>query len=210
MTNSTKADPVSEIIDGIIDLINEERVQELCEEPISQVLAEFEYDPEIKVDHPHFLETVGKFIHHIHASAMHPRQRLNPDQAKAEAIRLLQTDYQGNAGSGLAGAYLDAIDPAYDGLGFVLKQIAAVLIDRARQNHLRWVFSSRLNALRWSTRRAVAAELLRRWDQSSPGTAPNVKPAQAAGHCAGLLTALVSAENQVSEIFSSQRNLTNT
>ena len=208
MTSSSKTDPVSVIIDGIIELIKEDQVRKLCEEPITQALMEFEYDPEVEVDHPRFLETVGRFIQHVHARAMYPRQRLSPEQAKAEAIRLLQSDYQGNAGSGLEGAYLDAIDPAYDGLRFVLKRMAAALSTKARENHLRWVFGSRLNTLSWSTRRAVAKELLRRWERSSPGTAPAVDPAQAADNCAGLLTALASAENQVAEIFSPQRNLT--
>ena len=208
MTSSSKAGPVSRIIDEIIELIREDQVRELCEEPITQALMEFEYDPEVEVDHPRFLKTMGRFIQHVQARTVHPRQRLSPEQAKAEAIRLLQSDYQGNSGSGLEGAYLDAIDPAYDGLGFVLKRMAEALSTKARENHLRWVFDSRLNTLSWSSRRAVANELLRRWERSSPGTAPAMDPAQAADHCPGLLTALVSAETQVAEIFSPQRNLT--
>ncbi len=208
MTSSGRTGHVSEIIDGIIDLIKEDHVREQYEEPITQVLVEFDYDSETEVDHALFLKITGRFVQHIFAQAWKPRQQLSPRQAKAEAIRMLQNDYRGDAGSGLEGAYLDAIDPGYDGLGFVLKQMAEILSAKARQNHFRWVFGTRLDTLDWATRRAVANELLMRWKQSSPGTAPAIEPAQAADHCPGLLTALVSAKAQVTELLSSQRNLT--
>jgi len=207
MTSSSKARRISEIIEEVTDLISEDHIRELCEEPITQALMDFDYDSETEIDHALFLKITGRFVQHIFAQAWNPRQQLSLRQARAEAIRMLQNDYRGNAGFGLEGAYLDAIDPIYDGLGFVLKQMAEILSAKARQNHLGWVFGTRLDTLDWAVRREVANELLKRWKRSSPGTAPAIDPAQATDHCAELLTALVSAEAQVTELLSSQRNL---
>ena len=160
MTSSDTPAWFNQLIREVSELLNEDALQQACDEPIKAAASSFKWPESDRPTYEFFLNTIGSFINHVYAHGWNPRQVLAPDQAKAEAISLLQRYYQGQSASGFEAAFLDALDPTFNGMEFVVAQITQILATKAREQHIRWILHTRLNSLDWSNRRLIAAELL--------------------------------------------------
>ena len=198
---------LNQLIREVSDLLSEDALQQFYDDPIHAAASSFKWPEKDQMPYVFFLNTIGSFIGHVYAHGWSPRQVLTPDQAKAEAINLLQRSYQGQSSSGFEAAQLDALDPTFNGMEFVVNQLTQILVTKARKKHIRWILHTRLNSLDWSNRRLIAAELLRRWQIMAPDSMTKADSAQMADHCADLIMAQLSADAQVSDFISDNRNL---
>ena len=197
----------TEIIVEVERLISEENLQRVCDVPISSALSTFEYDPTAEVTHKNFLEVTGRYVKHLFEHAWVPWHYLSIDQARAEAIMLLQHDYQGSFASGYDAAYLEACDPALGGVECVLARLNEALIAKARTRYIQWVFHSWIHVLEWPLRRDIARELLVRGRQLMPDSLSLVDPDRMADYCPELIMALVAADMHVLELIAPHRSM---
>ena len=198
---------LNQLIREVSDLLSEDALQQSCDEPVNAAASSFKRPESDRPTYEFFLDTIGSFISNVYAHGWNPRQVLSPDQAKAEAISLLQQYYQGQSAFGFEAAQLDALDPTFNGMEFVIAQITQILVTKTRKKHIRWILHTRLNSLDWSKRRLIAAELLRRWQTMAPDNMGRANSAQMADHCADLIMAQLSADAQVSDLISDNRFL---
>lgn len=198
---------VGRIIQEVSELLGEASLQATCDEPLNSAAATFQLPASKLVNYTEFQEISGSFVRHLYAHGWTPKQRLSPAQARAEAMRLLQRHYQGQAAAGYEAAYLDALNPDFDGMEFVLAQLTQILADKARKQYVRWILDSRMNYLDWPARRQLAVALIGRWRCIDPDSLQHAHPAQMAGYCADLLLAQIASEAEVLELLSPSRNL---
>ena len=193
---------VSRVIQEISQLLSEEALAAACDAPIHSAADTFQCQENEGDTHIIFLEKLSSFIQHIYAHGWTPRQHLTMEQARAEAIQLLRDHYNGRTARGYEAAYLDALNPTFNGVEFILAQLTQILVEKARDQYVRWVIHSRINSLTWSARCRMADDLIRKWQFIDPGVSKKFKPAQMADYCTDLLLAQISSEAQASKLFS--------
>ena len=207
MMNSKIPMRIERAIREIFDLLSEEALQQSCDAPINDAAQSYQLPETDKLTYRLFLETIGSFVQHIYAHGWMPGQALSPPQARAEAIRLLQRNYQGQSAHGFEAAYLDAFNPTFNGLEFIITQLTQIMISKARKRYTNWVLQDRLNCLEWSERVLMANKLMQRWISLGPDNMEHAHPAQLADHCGDLIMAQITADAQLSSIISDDRFL---
>ena len=205
--NSKIPQRIEQAIREIFDLLGEEALQQSCDSPINDAAQSFQLPETDKVTYRLFLETIGSFVQHIYAHGWMPRQALSLPQARAEAIRLLQRNYQGQGAYGFEAAYLDALNPTFNGLEFIITQLTQIMISKARQRYTNWVLQDHLNCLEWSERVLMANKLMQRWLSLEPDNMEHAHPSQLADHCGDLIMVQIAVDAQFSSIISDDRFL---
>lgn len=194
---------VDRILAEVASLIKAENLERLFDGPIRASAKEFKFDRTAQITHPVFLDTISSFVQYVYCRAWTPRQHLSLSQAGAEAILLLEKHYRNNAATGYDAAYLDALNPTFYGIEFILEYFTQLFIHAARNHYVQWVFHSRIDGLEWSKRRELAAKLIGIWQSIEPQGLKRVNPSQMADHCAALLLSLISSEDHISHTLSS-------
>ena len=207
MMSSEIPQRIERAIREIFDLLGEEGLQQYCDGPITNAAQSFQIPETDRVTYRILLDTIGSFVQHIYAHAWLLRQALSPPQARADAIRFLQRNYQGQSAPGFEAAYLDALNPTFNGLEFIITQLAQIMINKARKQYTNWVLQDRLNCLEWSERVLMAKELMQRWLSLELDSMEHVHPAQLADHCGDLIMAQIAADAQLSSLITDVRFL---
>ena len=133
------------------------------------------------------LQATGRFVGHLYRYGLHPPQALTPDQARAEAVSLLERAYRSAGDAGYEAALLDAVGSDGPGLVVVLAQIAEAVKLRERQRHERWVCTKYLIPCGWNTRCRIAEQLLAYYGPFLPQRIREADPAQWADDIPDLL-----------------------
>ena len=177
MTFSHSRTGADDMLERILALLDETRVQQEIDEPIDRAAAAFRREEEQPVSHRRFNRVMGSFVRHIYRQAIKTQQELSPSQASAEAIALLERGYWGARARGYDAALLDAVNPTHNGLEIVLAQLAQIMKDNERRKYTHWVFATSLGPLAWSDRCRVAELLL---DRLRPFLTPQLQRCVAA------------------------------
>ena len=161
----TCSDPVhsraTRILDRLIDLLDEERLTHLIDEPIDQALEDFRFPDAAEYSQELFHRTFAGFLQQLYGKALQPGRRISTSAALDEAISILEHDYRGMQASGYYGALLDAADPSQGGIQLVLARLAELVKNRRRQIYVRWVAARYIDPADWHTKCALAAMLIR-------------------------------------------------
>ncbi len=159
------SDPVhsraTKILNRLIDLLDEERLTHLIDEPIGQALEEFQCSDAAEYSQKSFHRTIAGFLQQLYGEALQPGRRISTSVALDEAISILEHDYRGMQASGYYGALLDAADPSQAGIELVLAKLAELVKNRRRQIYVRWVAARYIDPADWHTKCALAAILIR-------------------------------------------------
>ena len=128
MRNSEVMFDAQECIDEVIELIGDEHLYYLIDEPIQKAATEFKFNPKTPIDHQFFIRTTSDFVSHIYRHGLRVRQTMTAEQAQSEALLILEHSYQGTYSKGYDAAYLDASNPEVGGLEFMLSQTSEIII----------------------------------------------------------------------------------
>jgi len=160
MTNSETDDRLAKRLGEILDLLDIERLRHEIDVPIDEGAANFTASVRGPATHDMFNRYITEFTRDMFANCIQFKQNLSTDQAFAEAVALLETAYRGMHERGYKAAFLEASRTDYNGMGAVLVEMAAIIKDRERNKHERWVFDRYINHLDWQSKRRIA-EILR-------------------------------------------------
>jgi hypothetical protein len=163
MTNSINSCEVSAIIDEIFELLDAEHIHQAIDSPIEEAVESFEFDSKAPMTFQNFFKITGDFIAHIHRFGLGVKKKLSETQAWSEALSIIEKCYYHCSHDiRLDTAYLDATDNETAGIEYVLEQIANYIKDKARKNHVEWVFTTRLRYLDWKIQCSIARTFIHR------------------------------------------------
>jgi hypothetical protein len=207
MTNSNARLKADSIIHKVFELTDEEYLRRWVDGPIEKAAAGFGFNPETQVTHQIFIRVTGEFVRHVHEHGLKPRQILSDVQARTEATAILEEGYQNPNARGYYASFLDASNPNLNGLEFILDQMTQFIIARARERHIRWVYSSRIDPSDWPTKCLIAQILIERWGAFLPSSVLSCTPAQLADFLAELFDALCFASSMVRKALGAEIDL---
>jgi len=188
MTSSEEQQTAAIVIDEIMKRLDEQRLRQTIDDPLDAAASSFQLEEQPNVTPGLFHWVLGDFVAHVYESGLSLRQRLSPEQARAEAISLLNAAYQGVHGSGYETALIVAVDPALDGMALVLARLTETIKALERQKYTRWVFADALEPLDWRSRCRVAETLLDRLSPFLPPELLRCAAAQLADEIPALIT----------------------
>jgi len=194
------------LIDEIFELTNDETIRVLIDEPIEKALADFNFEFKDPLNYQTFIHYTGSLITALYKNISWSLQKLSDDQACAEAISILETDYQGSNATGFYAAFLDACNPLLNGPEFVLLQLSEIIKARLKMKYTRWVYVSRIECADWVTRCSIAEILIEQWKPFLPLEILMCSPVQFAGHIPELINIFGSSDNNISEMLGSNMN----
>ena len=184
------------IFDLLTRLIDEEQVVRQIDQPIDQVLEDFEC-PDIPVhSQARFHQVITDFMQHLHKKALPGSRDISSSQAHDEAMALLESQYQGSRSNGYPGAVLDAADADQPGLPLVLARLAEAVKAIQRLKYTRWAATRYLAPADWPTKCALAAILLERNRACLPLELEHYPPEQFADEIPELLKMDLALESQ--------------
>lgn len=149
-----------EILQRVTTLLDEEVIAQLVDEPIENVLAEFETIDNWTWSHEKFHQIIAKFVQRLYAGTVFCQRRLSLAQAHDEAIALLEQAYAQMGGDGYDNAVLDAADPSHEGLQVVLTMMAEWIKAHRRETYRHWVLARHIDPSDWRAKCAIAKILI--------------------------------------------------
>ena len=196
------------LIDEIFELTSDETIRVLIDEPIEKALVDFNFELKDPLNYQTFIHYTGSLITALYKNISWSLQKLSDDQACAEAISILETDYQGSNATGFYAAFLDARNPLLNGPEFILFQLSEVIKARLKMKYTRWVYVSRIECADWITRCSMAETLIERWKPFLPSDILICSPVQFADHIPELVNILGYSDNVISEMLGTDMNWT--
>lgn len=148
------------------------------DEPIDRAVADFTYDDSPVFLHHRFHRVLGRFVGHIYAYGSPCPRKLSEEQARDEAVALLENLYQGTLANGYDAALIEARRDPTQGLEMVFLRLAEALKARRRQQYIQAVFARCLDPADWPLRCQIAAILLQRLQPWLPAEMAEREPAQ--------------------------------
>ena len=200
MMNLNKKVDVEEILDKALKLLDDEIIQRTIDLPIREATASFEFHKVEHITYKRFIKETGKFIQHIYLNGLKTKQKLTQKQAETEAIAVLELDYQNAYGKGFYAAYLDSRNNNSDTLEFILNQISELIVQKTRDRHVHWVITTQIQSLDWHIRCSIVETFQRLQSLNLPQTLKNCPPAMLADHLPDLFKVLITADNTITNL----------
>ena len=155
MTNSESSFDPSGWVTDLLAFLDEAAVAEAVDVPIEDAVATFEVPRTETIDQKILLDATGSFITHLYPSPTRPSEQ----EAKAEALHLLERAYDNGAARGWDAAYADALDPGADGIRLVVASLQEIVCARERRRYVTRVLHETIGPLEWRDGVRVAAYL---------------------------------------------------
>jgi hypothetical protein len=193
MNNSEHQPELQGVVDVLLDRLDDTAIANHVDSPIQASADGFALDRFLPVSHRTFHAAIGGLVQHLHQHGLTPHQQLSFERALAEAIHVLQSQYEGTHFRGYDAAYLDAMEPAPGGLGGVLQRMTASIIATQRQRYVQCVLARILAPLGWAELCRLVEVLLQQ-DQAVLRThLSQGRPAQLLDDIPELITALAGS-----------------
>ena len=159
MTNFELEQRVKAIIDTVFELLDEQHLYKLIDEPIDKTIASFKLDNETPVTHDYFIENTSRFVRHIYQQGPFIRLKLSKSQAYSEATAILEQIFKnpGTNATGYEMAYLYALND----IEYVLAQISDYIKLVSRDKYKRWVYASYIDSLDWMLKCQIVDTLIK-------------------------------------------------
>ena len=152
----------AEIIERLVLLLDDENLRRQIDEPIEWAAQTFDCDVETPASQRQFNDVTAGFMRHLYAHMPACPRQLSPDQARDEAVALVELAYRPISTVPYDAALCEAIDDAQAGMATVLDRLAQALKAQCRQTFERWVFARYIDPFDWEINCAIAANLLDR------------------------------------------------
>lgn len=201
MMNLNKEVEVEEILDRVLKLLDGEIIERTVSLPIREATANFEFHKFEHITYKRFIKKTGKFIQHVYLNGLDPKQKLTQKQAEAEAIAILEMGYQNAYGKGFYAAYLDSQNNNFESLEIILSQISEIIVQRTRDRYVQWVITTQIRSLDWHIRCRILEAFQKPQFSILPHTLKNCPPAMFADHLPDLINILITADNKISNLM---------
>ena len=203
MTSSLPRRELERILDETLTLLNTSTMRRSIDDLLEAAASTFRRIDSMPAGDLNavLLQTAGEFIAHLclHDPAC-PRV-LDPDQAKAQALHLLELAYRGSSADGFEGALRDTGKYGVQGLRAVLGALVDMVKQTQRQEYVFWVLETRIRQRSWSTQRDLAALILERWGALLDEDIARSSAADLAPACAQLILDYVASNESLRQVM---------
>jgi len=162
MTNSTEG------LEGLLQALDPEEMIRSTVEPVQRAAATFPIPETEIIEGDEFLATAGRFVQHLYWRGRSTPVQLSESEARARALSLLESHYDGGLGGGYAGALLDGTRPEGAGIGSVLWQLAGTVAQEELQHRVTALLAVEVPADDWWAQRRLVVDILARLSPSLP------------------------------------------
>jgi len=205
---SSKTDfSAKRVIDTVLNLLCEVRIQREIDEPIDTVKQNFNVTVSEPITHSNFNQVIAAFVRHVYRKGLRLPRQLSDQGALAEAIWLLKNFYQSKNTKGYEGALMDANKYGQAGLEFVLIELAESIKTVEKGKYIQWVFTVNFENLDWRLRSRIAAAFIEQNKEMLTGHRLDIDPARLADSLQYLTENQLAVGNFVRQIFRTERAL---
>ena len=191
------------IIDNVFELLDEERLNHLFDEPIETAVNSFKFEVAKPISYQNFIHITSEFVRHVYEHGLNIRQTLSDPQSRAEALAILDNGYQGSHSRGCFAAFLDISNSNIDGVEFISSQMGEIIKTKARERYISWVYSCWVNHADWLTKCLISEVLIERWGLFLPRQVLGCPSAQLAGELSELINTLRSSASFINRMMGS-------
>jgi len=179
------------ILDAILAALDEQRLQTRIDEPIDTVLWEFIDALEGGGDKRGAEAILTDFVGRVVQEGL----GATPNRANVEALtlRLLEDHYEGLRSNGYFAALLDATSLEMGGMAMVLTQLADIIRNQQRQEHIEAVFTRLIDPSDWHLRCGIVEALMRRYRPFLPVLALDCAPSQLVEQIPAMICSVVGS-----------------
>lgn len=197
MTNSTSSRGAEAIVDEIVGLLDEGRMRREIDERIDSAMRGFRFRPADSFSAAFLHQVIAEFVARLYEHGLRLPRRLSRSQAGAEALFLIDQQYQGTFAGGYDGALADAVRSEQNGIDVVLVRVAQAVRERERQDYVRWVFADRLGCCDWRTQCEIVRLLLDRYRRFLPEELRACEPAQLVDEIPAIISHHLATNSQL-------------
>ena len=187
MMNSIPEEPASQTLTELFKQLNEEHLRRTIDEPIHRAAAGFRFAPGGYPSHREFIQSMAAFVRHVYSRGLPAGLVFTEEQARAEAVALLDNQYRNATARGLGAALLDARNPMQNGLALVATRLAEATSAIQREKYIRWVTGRSLYPCNWQVKCLIVKHLLHLLEPFLPDDLLHCHPAQLAENIPDLI-----------------------
>jgi len=185
---SLKSDPQPQKnLKQLLDTISEEHLRIKIDEPLFYAASMFSIPDKCPINQFQLIEVAGAFVQHLYEHGVLLPQTLSADQARAEALYLIETAYKGTTGTGLGVALTDAQNQFYNGLAVVLNGLMDSIRQRQRQIYMRGMHQMLIDPSDWLSRTHITKEIYEVLPTSESPGLERCSVSQMTGECIDLI-----------------------
>ena len=201
--NSLPRKELNQILNETLRLLNARTIRQGIDEAVDAAASTFKHVGCIPVGNHNaaLIEAAGEFIAHIYRHGLACPRSLAPDQAKAEALFLLEHSCQGTNADGYEEALRDTVKYGAEGLRAALRGLADIIKQTQRQQYISWVLNTRVRQLDWNTRKDLAALIIERWGICLDDDIAQSSPTALACACAELILDYVASDESLRQVM---------
>jgi hypothetical protein len=181
--------------------ISEERIASEVDEPFDQAVQLFQLKVKVPISHLDFNRVIAEFVRHVYLNGIRLPRYLTFQEGLAEAVSLLEGDYQGIHTTGYDVAFQDASSSKMEGLELVLYCLAESIKKAERGKYVEWVFVDNVDPLDWEKKERLVSAYLKKYKDFLPSQLREIDPAQLVDHFHGLVFNHLSTNNLLLQIF---------
>jgi hypothetical protein len=161
MRNSCRDGSLEAWLRRMCESLDEEALRRTIDDPLDEAAAGFQRDETACTYHRQLLDVTGCFVAHLYRNALPVPVHMTEEQARAEALYILESGYPSESGERFDDAYSHAIDPLFDGVAQVLDTVKEIIRARLHQDYLEGILETELGPLDWRTKREITVLLVR-------------------------------------------------
>jgi hypothetical protein len=187
------------VLDFLFDQTHPAYLARFIEEPIDRALQDFLYLPEPVFFSRYFHRVVAELMRHLIRRCGRVLNDPTLEQALEEGLMLLEHRYSGPAGRGYEAALVDAAGEG--GIDSVLFQIGVIYKERARSDHLQFLFHRYYFSLEPRRRCKVVQNLMTAYDPRLSPKLRQVEPVALIEDLPALIFALQGVEGDLQTLL---------
>jgi hypothetical protein len=161
MRNSCRDGSLEVWLRRMCESLDEETLRRVIDDPLEDAASGFQRDATGCISHRQLLDVTGRFVAHLYRNALPMPVHMTEEQARAEALYILESGYPSESGERFDDAYSHAIDPLFDGVAQVLDTVKEIVRARLRRDYDEGVLETELVPLDWSRKRQITTLAMR-------------------------------------------------
>jgi len=193
------------LVDDLLSQLDEEKIQEMIDTPIEEACNEFPFNLVESMTHGAFLQIIGEFVSHIYSRVPIPWPFPSND-ARAEAIMLLERYDERTSANGYEAAYLNAFNQSQGAIALVLRHMADAIKTSQRSKYIHYLFSSHIALREWRIKVEIATYLQEHWQEYLPQQILDCPPEVLANDLPDFIQTYLYAETMISNTASGASN----
>ena len=191
MTNLNDDTPPQEVIRILFEKLSEDHLLKTIDHPIQQATESFEIKKRTEKE---FISIIGEFVRHIYQTGLMVKQDLTKQQAKSEAVMILEQGYQNLGARGFDAALFDVKSINTEKLENMFMQIAEIIRFNQRERYKKWIIAKYLNQFGWRKRCRIVETLLNQYQSYLPEDLHQSIPAEFVNHIPELIITLMNVD----------------